>query len=68
MRKAGVKNYKSYSKEILKIFKNKPVSFEVFVDDYKKMKIQVLKINSWAKNVYVKIPVLKSRVNLWVEL
>ena len=61
MRKAGAKNYKSYSKEILKICKNKPVSLEVFADDYNAMKKQALQINTWGKNVYVKIPVFNSR-------
>ena len=61
MRKAGAKDYKSYSKKILKICKNKPVSLEVFADDYKDMKEQALKINTWAKNVYVKIPVTNSK-------
>ena len=61
MRKAGAKNYKSYSKKILKICNNKPVSFEVFADEYEEMKIQAMKINAWAKNVYVKIPVINSK-------
>ena len=61
MRKAGAKDYKSYSKKILKICKNKPVSLEVFADEYEEMKIQALKINAWAKNVYVKVPVSNSK-------
>jgi len=61
MRKAGAKDYKSYSKKILKICKNKPVSLEVFADEYKEMKKQALEINTWAKNVYVKIPVVNSK-------
>jgi transaldolase len=61
MRKAGAKDYKSYSKKILKICPNKPVSLEVFADDYSTMKEQALKINTWGKNVYVKIPVSNSR-------
>ena len=61
MRKAGAKDYKSYSKKILKICNNKPVSLEVFADDYKGMKKQALQINTWGKNVYVKIPVVNSR-------
>ena len=61
MRKAGAKNYKSYSKKILKICKNKPVSLEVFADDYKEMKKQALEINTWGKNIYVKIPVVNSK-------
>ena len=61
MRKAGAKDYESYSKKILKICKKKPISFEVFGDDYKNMMDQALKINTWGKNVYVKIPVVNSK-------
>ena len=61
MRKAGAKDYKLYSKKILKICKNKPVSLEVFADELKEMEEQGLKINTWGKNVYVKIPVLNSK-------
>ena len=61
MRKAGAKDYKFYSQKILKICKNKPVSLEVFADEYKGMKKQALEINTWGKNVYVKIPVVNSK-------
>ena len=61
MKKAGAKNYEAYSKKILRICKNKPVSLEVFADDFKNMKNQALKINKWGKNVYVKIPVTNSK-------
>ena len=61
MRKAGAKNYELYSKQILKFCKNKPISFEVFADDQKSMIEQGIKINSWGKNVYVKVPVVNSR-------
>ena len=61
MRKAGAKNYEAYSKKILKICKKKPISFEVFGDDYLEIKSQALKINEWGKNVYVKIPVINSK-------
>ena len=61
MRKAGAKDYKSYSIKILKICKNKPVSLEVFADDYENMKKQAKQINTWAKNVYVKVPVANSK-------
>ena len=60
MRLAGAKDYQKYSKEILKICK-KPISFEVFGDDYNSMKRQALIINSWGNNVYVKIPVINSK-------
>ncbi len=61
MRKAGAKDYKSYSKKILKICNKKPVSLEVFADDYNNMKKQAVKINEWGKNVYVKVPVVNSK-------
>ncbi|MDC1112502.1 transaldolase family protein [Candidatus Pelagibacter sp.] len=61
MRKAGAKNYQSYCKKILKICKSKPISFEVFGDDYNSMMDQAIKINSWGKNVYVKVPVINSK-------
>ena len=61
MRKAGAKDYKSYSKKILKICNNNPVSLEVFADEYNEMKKQALQINTWGKNVYVKIPVVNSK-------
>ena len=61
MRKAGAKDYKSYSKEILKICNKKPVSLEVFADEYEEIKIQALEINNWGKNVYVKVPVANSK-------
>ncbi len=60
MRKAGAKNYKNYSKKILKICK-KPISFEVFADDYLAMKEQAIKISNWGKNVFVKVPIVNSK-------
>ena len=61
MRQAGAKNYKDYSIKILKVCKKKPISFEVFADDAKEMLKQAYKINTWGKNVYVKIPVVNSK-------
>ena len=61
MKKAGAKNYTSYCKKILKICRNKPISFEVFGDNYKSMINQALKINKWGNNVYVKVPVINSK-------
>jgi len=61
MRKAGAKDYRAYSKKIIKICKNKPISFEVFADDKKSMIDQGIKINTWGKNVYVKVPVINSK-------
>ena len=61
MRKAGAKDYELYSKKILSICKNKPVSLEVFADDQKTMIEQGIKINKWGKNVFVKVPVINSK-------
>ena len=61
MRKAGAKNYEIYSKQIIKVCNKKPVSLEVFADEYEGMKDQAIKINSWGKNVYVKIPIINSK-------
>ena len=60
MRKAGAKDYKSYSLDLLKIT-NKPISYEVFADDEKNMVDQGIKINKWGKNVFVKVPVCNSK-------
>jgi len=60
IRKAGAKDYKNYCNKILKIT-GKPVSIEVFADDQKNMISQGLKINSWGKNVYVKVPIINSK-------
>tara|TARA_B100001121_G_C18594306_1_gene576234 strand:+ start:353 stop:1051 length:699 start_codon:yes stop_codon:yes gene_type:complete len=61
MRKAGAKDYRNYSKKILRLSNKKPVSLEVFADNYNLIKEQAYKINSWGKNVYVKIPVVNSK-------
>ncbi len=61
MRKAGAKNYEKYSKQIIEICNKKPISFEVFADDYKNMIKQAIRINTWGKNVYVKVPVVNSK-------
>ena len=61
MRKAGARDYRIYSKQILKVCNNKPISFEVFADDQKSMIEQGVKINSWGRNVYVKVPVVNSK-------
>ena len=57
MRKAGVNDYKAFCKDILTHIKDKPLSFEVFSDDFVEMERQAMEIASWADNVYVKIPV-----------
>ena len=61
MRKAGAKDYRSYSKQILKICHKKPISFEVFSDNLDLMIEQGIKINNWGKNIYVKVPVINSK-------
>ncbi|HUU99758.1 MAG TPA: transaldolase family protein [Bacteroidales bacterium] len=57
MRKAGIRDYKPFALDILKHIKDKPISFEVFSDDWAEMKAQALEIASWGPNVYVKIPI-----------
>jgi len=61
MRKAGAKDFESYSKKILRICGNKPISLEIFADSEQSMINQGKKINSWGKNVYVKVPVVNSK-------
>ena len=61
MRKAGAKNYKDYAKKIINICNIKPISLEVFADDETRMLEQALKINSWGRNIYVKIPITNSK-------
>ena len=61
MRKVGISDFEAFAKDILQGIKEKPVSFEVFSDDFPEMKRQAMKINGWAKNVYVKIPITNTR-------
>jgi transaldolase len=61
MRKAGIKDYESFAKEVLQVVKDKPISFEVFSDEFKEMRRQALKIRDWQSNVFVKIPITNSR-------
>ena len=61
MRKAGVENYRDFCKDVLKTIKDKPISFEVFSDDFEEMYRQALEISSWGDNVYVKIPITNSK-------
>ena len=61
MRKAGAKDYKAYSKKILNVCNKKPVSLEVFADNLDSMIEQGKKINTWGKNVYVKVPIVNSK-------
>jgi transaldolase len=61
MRKAGISNYRAFAKDILVEIKDKPISFEVFSDDFAEMERQAFEIASWGNNVYVKIPVTNTR-------
>jgi transaldolase len=61
MRKAGVVDYEEFAAEVLKHIKDLPISFEVFADDEETMEAQAKHISSWAKNVYVKIPVTNTK-------
>jgi len=61
MKKAGIKDYKAFSLDILSQIKKKPISFEVFSDDFDVMEKQALEISSWGKNVYVKIPITNTK-------
>jgi transaldolase len=61
MRKAGIQDYESFAKDALAFIKDKPISFEVFSDEFPEMKRQALKIREWQQNVYVKIPITNSR-------
>jgi len=61
MRKAGLKDFEAFAKDILQGITEKSISFEVFSDDFPEMRRQAMKINGWAKNVYVKIPITNTR-------
>jgi len=61
MRKSGVKNYEIFARKVLRFVKHKPISFEVFSDDFEEMYAQAKTISSWGKNVYVKIPVTNTK-------
>ena len=61
MRKAGVKNYKEFALEILSLIKDKPISLEVFSDEFDEMEKQAKEISSWGDNVYVKIPITNTK-------
>lgn len=57
MKKAGIKDYRAFCKDILTMIKDKPLSFEVFSDEFSEMERQAIEIASWGENVYVKIPI-----------
>jgi len=68
MKKAGIKDYRAFCKDILTHIKDKPLSFEVFSDDFAEMERQALEIASWGSNVYVKIPVTNTKRETCYEL
>ena len=68
MKKAGIEDYEAFAKDILSTIKKKPISFEVFSDDFDEMEKQAMKITSWADNVYVKIPVTNTKKESSKEL
>ena len=61
MKKAGISDYRAFCKDILTVIKDKPLSFEVFSDDFSEMERQAMEIASWGDNVYVKIPVTNTK-------
>ena len=68
MKKAGIENYEEFSKKILTVIKDKPISLEVFADDIKEMFEQANVINSWGQNVYVKIPIMNTKEEKTLEI
>jgi transaldolase len=68
MKKAGITDYEAFAKDVLQTVKSKPISFEVFADDFAEMRRQALKMRDWQDNVYVKIPVLSPAGESSVEL
>ncbi len=61
MRKVGISDYEAFARSVLEIVKDKPISFEVFSDDFAEMRRQAHKISAWQSNVYVKIPITNTR-------
>lgn len=68
MKAAGVKNYKEFALDILNHIDDKPISFEVFSDEFEEMERQALEIASWADNIYVKIPITNTKSESSFEL
>ena len=68
MKKAGIKDYKTFAKNVLKEIKTKPISFEVFSDDFSEMEKQAKEIARWAQNVYVKIPITNTKKESSISL
>ena len=68
MKKAGITDYKAFAHEILQAIPDRPISFEVFADEFKDMERQALEIKTWGENVYVKIPVSNTRQEMAYDL
>ena len=68
MRKSGITDYKKFCQDILQSIKDKPLSFEIFADDFKEMERQALEIASWGDNVYVKIPITNTKKETCYDL
>ena len=68
MRKAGIKNYEAFAKDLLTAVPDRPISFEVFADDFIEMSRQATKIANWGPNVYVKIPIMNTEHKKTYEL
>jgi transaldolase len=68
MRKAGIDDYERFAAEVLELVPDRPISFEVFSDDFAEMERQALKISGWADNVYVKVPITNTEGSSSLEL
>ena len=68
MRKAGIEDYESFARDILEVISDRPISFEVFADEFEEMERQALEIAEWGDNVYVKIPITNTRQQSASEL
>ena len=68
MRKAGIKDYEAFAKDVLQSVTEKPISFEVFSDEFPEMRRQAMKIAAWGKNVFVKIPITNTRAESSLSL
>lgn len=68
MRQAGISDYRAFAKDILRAVPDRPISFEVFADEFPEMERQAREISTWGDNVYVKIPVTNTRGDFAADL
>ena len=68
MKKAGISDYEAFAHDILQSITDRPISFEVFADEFEEMERQALKIKTWGENVYVKIPISNTRKEMSYDL